>query len=67
MGSRDSAPKHGGGVKGVLMAVAVAFARIFGTAYDPEGARRARDAASGAATRLADSGEPDRTPPTVSE
>jgi hypothetical protein len=56
MGSDSEAPKRTGKVyRELAVAVAVAFARIFGTAHDPEGARRAREASLRAATRTVES------------
>jgi hypothetical protein len=62
--SRDAAPpKRGRGAREVFVAVAVAFARIFGSSYDPDGARRSREASRGAATRSVDPQGTDRVPP----
>jgi hypothetical protein len=54
MRSDPEAPKSRRRGRELAVAVAVAFARIFGTAHDPESSRRAREASLRAATRTVD-------------
>jgi hypothetical protein len=50
----EGSTKAGKVYRELAVAVAVAFARIFGTAHDPESSRRAREASLRAATRTVD-------------